>query len=152
MRTPSIHSEADFLRTLLLYGDSDQRRRLIRKVSQATHEERWSWRGMWLMATLAAGYFYALAHAPIGELGLLVGDSAVLLDLAGTVGMGLMFCVAVFMGHWLWQRGFLHRVEDESRRFVLGLLESTSKQREQRLPLLYEETLGLARRPAANLK
>jgi len=31
-------------------------------------------RGMWLMATLAAGYFYALAHAPIGELGLLVGD------------------------------------------------------------------------------
>ena len=149
MRTASVQSEADFLRTLLFYGDGEQRRRLIKKVSQATHEERWSWRGMWLMAALTAGYFYALAHAPIGELGVLVGDAAVLLDLAGTVGLGMLFCVVVFMGHWLWQRGFLHRVEDESRRFVLGLLESSSKQREPRLPMLYEETLGTAQRGAA---
>jgi hypothetical protein len=56
------------------------------------------------------------------------------------------------MGHWLWQRGFLHRVEDESRRFILGLLESTSKQREPRRPLVYEETLGTARRMAAGLR
>jgi len=152
MRTDSVQSEADFLRTLLFYGDHEQRQRLLKKVSQAAHEERWSWRGMWLMAALTAGYFYALAHAPIGELGVLVGDAAVLLDLAGTVGLGMLFCVVVFMGHWLWQRGFLHRVEDESRRFILGLLESTSKQRERRLPMFYEETLGLARRPAAGLR
>jgi len=149
MRTASVQSEADFLRTLLFYGDGEQRRRLIKKVSQAAHEERWSWRGMWLMATLTAGYFYALAHAPIGELGVLVGDASVLLDLAGTVGLGMLFCVVVFMGHWLWQRGFLHRVEDESRRFVLGLLESSSKPRAPRLPMLYEETLGTAPRVAA---
>ncbi len=149
MKTEPVRSEADFLRALLFYGDGEQRSRLIRKVSQAAREERWSWRGMWLMAALTAAYFYALAHAPIGELGSLVGDAPVLLDLAGTVGLGLLFCVMVFTGHWLWQRGFLHRVEDESRRFVLGLLESSSKPRGPRRPLVYEQTLGTAPRASA---
>jgi hypothetical protein len=148
MRTPTTRSEAAFLRTLLFYGDGEQRQRLLKKVNQATHEERWSWRGMWLMTGLTAAYFYALAHAPLAEWGMLVGDPAVLLDIAGTVGLGLLFSVAVLMGHWLWQRGFLHRVEDESRRFVLGLLESSGKPREPRRPLFYEQTLGTAR-PAA---
>jgi hypothetical protein len=148
MRTPSARSEADFLRTLLFYGDDEQRRRLLRKVNQAAHGERWSWRGMWLMAAVAAAYFYALTRAPLAELGTLVGDTAAVLDIAGMVGLGLLFSVVVFMGHWLWQRGFLHRVEDESRRFILGLLESTSKPREPRLPMFYEVAFGPHRRPA----
>jgi hypothetical protein len=148
MRTASAPSETDFLRTLLYYGDGEERQRLLRKVSRATREERWSWRGMWLMVTVAAGYFYALSQAPLEDLAALVGDSTVLVDLAETLGVGLLFSVVVFMGHWLWQRGFLHRVEDESRRFVLGLLESSSKTREPRLPMFYEETFGTGRRAA----
>jgi hypothetical protein len=152
MRTAAIRSEADFLRTLLFYGDSEQRQRLLKKVSQATREERWSWRGMWLMAALAASYFYALAYAPLAELGTLIGDPEVVLDIAGMLGLGLLFSVAVFMGHWLWQRGFLHRVEDESRRFVLGLLESGSRPREPRPPMFHGQALGSVHRVALALR
>jgi hypothetical protein len=139
----SSQPQADFLKTLLLYGDTEERRRLIAKVVRASREERWSRRGLCLTVLLTLAYFYGLSYAPVGPVGTIFEDPSVWGDLAAAGGVGLVLCVAVFLGHWVWQRGFLHRVEDESRRFVLGVLESCSRSRGPRLPLLLEQTFGM---------
>jgi hypothetical protein len=133
----------DFLRTLMLYGDTEERRRLIAKVGRASREERWSRRGLALSALLTMAYFYGLSFLQTGRAGPAFEDPSILKDVAETGGVGLLLCVAVFLGHWLWQRGFLHRVEDEARRFVLGVLESHSRSRGPKLPLLLEQTFGI---------
>ena len=136
MTQPS-RSQVDFLRALLLYGDLEERRRLIEKVVRASREERWSRRGLGFTVLLTLVYFYGLSFLPHGAL---PAEPSVWSELATAGGLGLLLCVAVFLGHWLWQRGFLHRVEDESRRFALGVLESCSRPRGPRLPLVLEKT------------
>jgi hypothetical protein len=138
----SAQPQVDFLRALLFYGDIEERRRLIEKVVRASREERWSRRGLGISVLLTLVYFYGLSFLSTG---IPAEDPSVWGDLAGAGGVGLLLCVAVFLGHWLWQRGFLHRVEDESRRFALGVLESCSQSRGPRLPLMVEKTFQSSR-------
>ena len=150
MRTIPARTQADFLKTLLLYGNTEERRRLIAKVRRACREEQWSRRGLGLSVLFTLTYFYGLSSLGVGRAQTVFEDPSVWGDLAEAGGMGLLLCVAVFLGHWIWQRGFLHQVEGESRRFVLGVLESYSQPRGPRLPLLLEQTFGVAgtRRPS----
>jgi hypothetical protein len=140
MRRTEVPAQADFLRTLLLYGNTEERRRLIAKVVRASREEQWSRRGLAITVGLALAYFYGLTFLPLEMAGTVFEDPSVLGEVVQTGGVGLLLCVAVFLGHWLWQRGVQHRVENESRRFVLGVLESCSHPRGPRLPLLLEQT------------
>jgi hypothetical protein len=43
------------------------------------------------------------------------------------LGLASVVCSLVFMACWLWYRGTLNRLHEESRRFIMEILESQSR-------------------------
>jgi len=58
--------------------------------------------------------------------GLLPEPAQLVVKIFCVLGIASLACSAVFMSCWLWYRGTLNRLHEESRRFIMDILESQS--------------------------
>ena len=120
-------NQTAFLKTLLLYGDVEERRRLLERMTRVEREEHWSRRAVLVMALLSLACFYGLSYDS-AELPQLADDGSILLaDVVQGVGVACGLCLSLVIGCWIWHRGALNRIREDSRRFILGILESKAR-------------------------
>src|SRR5262249_20581042 len=114
----------DFIRALILHGDSNQRDNLLRRMAKAEREEQSSRCALILVVILSLISVSAVCYGAVLLPDFFHGGSKVVIRFFCGLGLAAMICSLVFSGCWLWYRSALNRVHRESRRFLLNLLES----------------------------
>ena len=142
-------SQADFIRALILHGDSNERDSLLQRMAKAEREEHSSRCALILVVILSMVSVSAVLYGAVLLPDFFHGGSQVVLKFFCGLGLASAICSVVFGGCWLWYRGALNRVHRESRKFLLKILDSKSKA--TRAPLLsprelesWSETYGSA--------
>jgi anti-sigma factor RsiW len=120
----SVVGQAEFLKVLVRYGDAEEKRRLLVRMRRAERQERSSRRALVVSALLAAVCCVGLSYLSRDVLAGLDEVALTLIDAVSGVAAFSAYVLLVVSGCWLWNRGVVHRMEEEATRFVLGMLES----------------------------
>lgn len=150
LRSNRMHAQrspTDFIRTLILHGDSSERDSLLQRMAKAEREEHSSRCALILVVILSLVSVSAVCYGAVLLPDFFHGGSQRTLKFFCGLGLASAICSVVFGGCWLWYRGALNRVHRESRRFLLRILDSRPKV--GRAPLLsprelesWSETFG----------
>ena len=122
---PNAHQrEMLFLRHLMLYDDTEERRELEERLARAERNERCARRAMWLMVVLLA-----MAAVGLGYAALLLEDfppntSQFLTRIFCALGLASLVSFLAFVGFWLVSRGELNEHREGCRRLVTRIMES----------------------------
>jgi hypothetical protein len=117
-------SQTDFLKTLIRYGDAEERRRLLARITRVQLQERSSRRALVIVTLVAAACCLGLSFLSRDVLVDLEGDAVMWIDAMSGVAAFSAYVLVVVAGCWLWNRGVMHRMDEEATRFVLGMLEN----------------------------
>ena len=118
------NKQAEFLRMLLAYEESDKRHELQERLEQAQKNER-----CLLVASRLVGLIAFTGLAGLGYSAVLLPEffnssSHVLVQFFSALALGSAMCLVVFVGLWLYYRGALNRVHDECRRVITRMIEA----------------------------
>jgi hypothetical protein len=127
--------QTDFLKALILHGDIAERERLLTRMARAERDEHCSRCALILVAILSFVSFCAVCYSVVLLPNLMRGPSPTILKLLCLFGLASAICSVTFFFFWIWYRGVLNRMQDESRRFILTLLETQSQTKPKRLQL-----------------
>jgi hypothetical protein len=114
------------LKALVNYGNTEERRKLFARVSKAERDEHASWCALWLVIVLSLFSLCGLCYASVLLPDFFRSASHLSVKVLCVLGLASAACSIAFMGCWLWYRGVLNRLHEESRRFILEMLESQS--------------------------
>ena len=119
--------QTEFLKTLLGYEDTEERRALEARLHKAERDERCLRRACGLVSLMA---FFSLAG--LGYSAVLVPEffhnaTPWLVKFFYALVLGSAFCLTVFTSLWLWYRSVSNRHCGECRRFFLAVLEAKAK-------------------------
>jgi len=120
-------SQTDFIRALILHGDSAERDSLLQRMGKAEHDEHSSRCALILVIVLSVVSVSAVCYGAVLLPDFFHGGSNHVIKFFCGLGLASMICSVVFSGCWLWYRSILNRLHRESRRFLLGILETQSK-------------------------
>jgi hypothetical protein len=123
----SERSQNDFIRALILHGDSTERDSLLRRMAKAEREEHSSRCALILVIILSLVSVSAVLYGAVLLPDFFRGGSQVVFKIFCGLGLASVVCSLVFGGCWLWYRGVLNRVHRESRKFLLKILDSRPK-------------------------
>ena len=119
--------QVGFVNALLFNGDTAVRRQLAKRLLRAEWEVMWSRRFAVVLLLVSLSCFFGLSYVS-AELGRYLGDQAILLfELAHLVATISLVGVAFVLPVWMWRREVLSRAEEDSRRFILGLLDTKKR-------------------------
>jgi len=116
-----------FLKTLVLHGDATARRQLLAKMSKAERDEHCSWCALWLVMVLSLLSLCGLCYSSVLVPDFFQNPSQLIVRIFCSLGLASVVCSLVFMACWLWYRGTLNRLHEESRRFIMEILETQSR-------------------------
>jgi hypothetical protein len=120
-------SQTDFIRALILHGNSAERDTLLDRMAKAEQDEHSSRCALILVIVLSILSTSAVCCGAVLLPDFFRGTSHRVFQFFCLLGLASLICSVVFSGCWLWYRGVLNRLHRESRRFLLGILESQSK-------------------------
>jgi len=116
-----------FLKTLVLHGDGAARRQLLERMAKAQRDEHCSWCALWLVMVLSLFSVCGLCYSSVLVPDFFQNPSHLVVKVFCVLGIASLVCSVVFMSCWLWYRGTLNRLHEESRRFIMEILESQSR-------------------------
>ena len=119
--------ECDFLKALMLYEDTEERRRLDEKISKAERDEKCVWRVLVLVLVLELISFAGLGYSAVFMPEFFHNTKPLLVKLFCTLGLSAAICLLVFGGYWLWHREVLNGLHEECRRVIKAALEDRYK-------------------------
>ncbi len=150
-------SQTDFIQALILHGDSTERNSLLQRMANAERDEHSCRCALVLVLILSLISLSAVCYGAVLLPDFFHGGSKVVMKFFCGLGLASMICSVVFCGCWLWYRSILNRLHRESRRFLLGILESQSKSGREPLVSLVNgdpqgasDEAGLARTSTSN--
>lgn len=120
-------SQNDFIRALILHGDSAERDSLLQRMAKAEKDEHSSRCALILVIVLSLISLSAVCYGAVLLPDFFHGASHKIIKFFCMLGLASIICSAVFSACWLWYRGVLNRLHRDSRRFLLGILESQSR-------------------------
>jgi hypothetical protein len=132
-----------FLRTLVLHGDAGARRQLLEKMSKAERDEHCSWCALWLVIILSLLSVCGLCYSSVLVPDFFQNPAQLVVKIFCVFGIASLACSVVFMSCWLWYRGALNRLHEESRRFIMDILESQSTRNQRASPVASSGTTKL---------
>jgi len=127
-------NQSDFIRALILHGESSERDNLLQRMAKAEREEHSSRCALILVVMLSLVSVSAVCYGAVLLPDFFHGGSQLVLKFFCGLGLASVICSVVFSGCWLWYRGVLNRVHRESRKFLLKILDS--RPRTTRTPLV----------------
>jgi hypothetical protein len=113
-----------FLKTLIGYEDSDQRRVLHQRIVKAEKDERCIRRALYLVSLFGFFSLCGLGYSSVLVPEFFRNPSHGLTKLFCALGLGSLICLVCFLGFWFCHRSFLYSLHDECRRRVAGLMLS----------------------------
>ena len=137
--------QTDFFKALILQADSGEREKLLSRISKAEQDEHCSRCALILVFIASFVSFCAVCYSVVLLPDLLRGSSPTILKLLCFFGLAFSICSVGFFFCWLWYRGILNRMQNETRRFVLSLLETQCQSQPNRMRLV---ALGQDETPA----
>src|SRR2546422_974379 len=128
--------QTDFLKALILHDGNAEREKLLARMAKAERDEHCSRCALILVLILSFVSLCAVAYSVVLLPDLLRGPSPAILKFFCLLGLASSICSVTFFFCWLWYRGALNRMQHESRRFILSLLEAQSQSRPNRMQLI----------------
>ena len=116
--------ETAFLRQVIAFDDTDERRHLEQRIKQLKRDERCVQRAALLMALLAALGVAALGYDAVFEDNFGYGTSQLVIKLVCELGLASLISLVAMAGLLVVYRFKLCRLREECRRLVTNLLES----------------------------
>lgn len=135
----------DFLKALILHADNAEREKLLSRMAKAERDENCSRCALILVFIASFVSFCTVCYSVVLLPDLMRGSSPTILKLLCFFGLAFSICSVAFFFCWLWYRGILNRLQNESRRFVLSLLETQCQSQPNRMRLV---ALGHGESPA----
>jgi len=123
----NLKSQTDFIRALILHGDSAERDALLERMAKAEQDEHSSRCALILVIVLSIVSLSAVCYGAVLLPDFFSGTTHRAIKFFCMLGLASIICSVVFTGCWLWYRGVLNRLHRDSRRFLLGILESQSR-------------------------
>ncbi len=115
------------LKTLILHGNAVERQKLVTKLCKAERDEHCTWCALWLVMVLSLLSVCGLCYSSVLVPDFFRNPSQLVVKVFCVLGIASVVCSGVFMTCWLWYRGTLNRLHEESRHFIMAILESQSK-------------------------
>jgi len=128
--------QIDFLKALILQADNGEREELLRRMTKAERDEHCSRCALILVLIMSLVSLCAVAYSVVLLPDLLRSPSPAVLKFFCLLGLASAICSVTFFFCCLWYLGALTRMQDESRRFILALLETQSQSRPNRMQLV----------------
>ncbi len=119
--------QCDFMKALMLYEDTEERRRLEAKISKAERDEKCVWRVLFLVLVLELISFAGLGYSAVFMPEFFQNTKPLLVKLFCTLGLSAAICLLVFGGYWLWHREVLNGLHEECRRVIRAALDDRYK-------------------------
>jgi hypothetical protein len=116
--------ETAFLRHLLTFDDSAERRQLEEGIAQVQRDGRCVKRAATLMALLTALGAAGLGYGAVFQENFPYGKSRLVLELLGGLGLTALICLICFGALLMVYRQRMNGLREHSRRLVLRVLES----------------------------
>jgi hypothetical protein len=111
-----------FLKTLMGFEDSEQRRILHERIMKAERDERCLRRALFLVSLFGFVCLCGLGYASVLLPEFFSNHSHRLTRLLCALGLGSLFCFVSFLGYWIWHRSVLDGLHDECRGVVANLM------------------------------
>lgn len=128
--------QTDFLKALILHADNAERENLLSRMSKAERDEHCTRCALILVFIASFVSFCAVCYSVVLLPDLLRAPSSTILKFICLFGFASSICSVAFFFYWLWYRGVLNRLQNESRHFVLSLLENQSQSAPGRMRLV----------------
>jgi hypothetical protein len=128
--------QTDFLKALILHADSSQRENLLSRMAKAERDEHCTRCALILVFIASFVSFCAVCYSVVLLPDLLRAPSPTILKFICLFGFASSICSVAFFFYWLWYRGVLNRLQDETRRFILSLLEGQCQSSPNRMRLV----------------
>jgi hypothetical protein len=116
--------ETAFLRRLILYDGSDERRKLDQSIAQIKRDQRCVQRMAWMIALLLVLTLTGLAYGAIWDNNFPYNLSEVVFRVLCEVLLASLICLVGFAGFFMVHRSKLNRLREDCRRLVERFLES----------------------------
>ena len=113
-----------FLRRILLFDDTDERRCLEGRIVQAQRDERCIHRGVWLLVVVAALSAAGFAYGALFQDNFPDGEPRFVLEIIYGLGLAALISIVAFSVHLMTCRSKSERLREECRRLVIRVLES----------------------------
>jgi hypothetical protein len=128
--------QSDFLKALILHADNSTREKLLFKMAKAERDEHCTRSALILVFIASFVSFCAVCYSVVLLPDLLRAPSPTILKLLCLFGLASSICSVAFFFCWLWYRGILNGLQNESRHFILSLLESPCQSSHSRMRLV----------------
>ena len=115
------------MKALMLYEDTEERRRLEERISKAESDEKCVWRVLFLVLVLELVSFAGLGYSAVFMPEFFQNTKPLLVKLFCTLGLSAAICLLVFGGYWLWHREVLNGLHEECRRVIRAALDGRYK-------------------------
>jgi len=135
--------QTDFLKMLILYEDTDERRQLQERIRKAERDECCLRRVIFLVVLLGLFSLAGLGYSAVLLPDFFRNSTHFLIKLFCALGLGSLICLVTFGVYWFWFRGVLDGLHEECRRYVLAVMASKSYQAETKLSTLSVKELGV---------
>jgi hypothetical protein len=113
-----------FLKALIGYEDSDQRRALQERIVKAEKDERCIRRALFLVGIFGFFCLCGLGYSSVLVPEFFRNPSHGLTKLFCALGLGSLICFVCFLGFWFCHRHFLYSLHDECRHLIAGQMHS----------------------------
>ncbi len=117
-------TETAFLRHVILYDDSDARRKLEKSMAQVRRDTLGVQRVAAVMALFPLLAMAGIAYGVLLQENFPYNTSELVLRLLCVLGLASLICLVGFAGLWTYYLTKLHRLRMEARQLVIRLLES----------------------------
>jgi hypothetical protein len=117
-------TETAFLRHLILYDDSEVRRKLEKSIAQVKHDTKCVQRAASVAAHLTLLALAGIAYGALLQESFPYNGSELVFRVLCGLGLASLICLAGFAGLLTVYLQKLHRLQKEARQFVIRLLES----------------------------
>ncbi len=142
--------QTEFLRALVLHGNTEGRAQLQERIIRAERDEQCAWRALWLVTMLAVFSSCGLCYSAVLIPQFFYNPSHLAVKIFFGLGLASLICAAAFLGFWFWCRAVLNRVQEECRRFIMAALEPGSRTARAHFPAPHEEPQAKAQRVVVN--
>jgi hypothetical protein len=131
--------QTEFLRALVLHGNTEERARLQERMIRAERDEQCAWRALWLVTMLAVFSCCGICYSAVLLPHFFLSSSHVALKVFFGLGLASLICAVTFLGFWIWCRAVLNRIQGECRRFIMATLEPGRRTARSHVPAPYPE-------------
>lgn len=117
-------TETAFLRHVILYNDSEERRKLEKRIAQVRCDTRCVQRVALVTALFPLLALAGIAYGVLLQENFPYNASELVLRILCVLGLASLICLVGFAGLWTFYFRKLHRLRKEARQLVIRTLES----------------------------